>query len=59
MFASGKSPVEVHPEILDILLLRMVDVVYVDWGAGAGMKEYRRFFPFQNFLCNYGSWLMF
>jgi hypothetical protein len=34
VFASGKSPVEVQPEILDILLLRKVYAVYVDWRAG-------------------------
>jgi hypothetical protein len=30
-FAPGKSPVEVQPEILDILL-RKVYTVYMDWG---------------------------
>jgi hypothetical protein len=34
VFAPGKSPVEVQPEILDIFLLRKVYVVYVDWRAG-------------------------
>jgi hypothetical protein len=32
VFAPGKSPVEVQPKILDILL-REVYVVYVDWEA--------------------------
>jgi hypothetical protein len=34
VFAPGKSPVEVQPEILDIFLLRKVYVVCVDWPAG-------------------------
>jgi hypothetical protein len=33
VFALGKSPVEVQPEILDIILLRKVYVVYMDWQA--------------------------
>jgi hypothetical protein len=35
VFAPGKSPVEVQPEILDVFLLRKVYIIYVDWG-GAG-----------------------
>jgi hypothetical protein len=34
VFAPGKSPVEMQPEILDIFLLRKVYAVYVDWWAG-------------------------
>jgi hypothetical protein len=34
VFAPGKSPVEMQLEILDILLLRKVYAVYVDWRAG-------------------------
>jgi hypothetical protein len=34
VFAPGKSPVKVQPEILAIFLLRKVYVVYVDWWAG-------------------------
>jgi hypothetical protein len=34
VFAPGKSPVEVHPEILDIFLLRKLYAVYTDWRAG-------------------------
>jgi hypothetical protein len=34
VFAPGKSLVEMQPEILDILLLRKVYVLYVDWRAG-------------------------
>jgi hypothetical protein len=33
VFVPGKFPVEVQPEILDILL-RKVYAVYVDWRAG-------------------------
>jgi hypothetical protein len=34
VFVPGKSPVEMQPEILDILL-RKVYAVYVDWRAGS------------------------
>jgi hypothetical protein len=34
VFAPGKSPVEVQPEILDVILLRKVYIVYVVWQAG-------------------------
>jgi hypothetical protein len=34
VFAPSKSPVEVQPEILDVLLLRKVYAVCVDWRAG-------------------------
>jgi hypothetical protein len=34
VFAPGKSPVEVQPEILDVFLLRKVHIVYMDWWAG-------------------------
>jgi hypothetical protein len=34
VFAPGKSPVEVQPKILDILLLRKVYIVYMDWRPG-------------------------
>jgi hypothetical protein len=34
VFAPGKSPVEVQPEILDVFLLRKVYAVYMDWRAG-------------------------
>jgi hypothetical protein len=34
VFMPSKSPVEVQTEILEIILLRKVDVVYVDWRAG-------------------------
>jgi hypothetical protein len=35
MFPSGKSPVEVQIKILDIILLRKLYAVYLDWGAGS------------------------
>jgi hypothetical protein len=31
VFAPGKSPVEVQPEMFDIMLMRKVYLVYVDW----------------------------
>jgi hypothetical protein len=34
VFALGKSPVEVQPEILDAFLLRKVYAVHVDWRPG-------------------------
>jgi hypothetical protein len=34
VFAPGMSPVEVQPEILDILFLRKLYVVYMDWEGG-------------------------
>jgi hypothetical protein len=34
IFAPGKSPVEVQPEILNISLLRKIYDVYVDWREG-------------------------
>jgi hypothetical protein len=34
VFASGKSPVELHTEIPDIFLLSKVYIVYVDWWTG-------------------------
>jgi hypothetical protein len=37
-FAPGKSPVEMQPDILDILL-RKVYAVYVDWRAGSSCGE--------------------
>jgi hypothetical protein len=39
VFAPGKSPVEVQPEILDIILLRKMYVVYVDWRGGFFLCE--------------------
>jgi hypothetical protein len=33
IFEPGNSPVEVQPEILDIILLKEVYVAYVDWRA--------------------------
>jgi hypothetical protein len=33
----GKSPVEVQPEILDIILLRKVYVIYMDWWVGLSL----------------------
>jgi hypothetical protein len=32
VFVPGKSPVEVQPEILDILFSRELYIVYLDWG---------------------------
>jgi hypothetical protein len=34
LFGPGKSPVEVQPETLDIILLRKVYIVYMNWRAG-------------------------
>jgi hypothetical protein len=34
VFVPGKSPVEVQPEILYIILLRKVYVLYMDWWGG-------------------------
>jgi hypothetical protein len=35
VYAPGKSPVQVQPEILSIFLLRNVYIVYVNWRAGS------------------------
>jgi hypothetical protein len=39
VFAPGKSHIEVHPEILDIFLLRKVYVVYVAWQTGSSLCD--------------------
>jgi hypothetical protein len=33
VFVSGKSPVKVHPEILDIFFLGELHIIYMDLGA--------------------------
>jgi hypothetical protein len=38
VFALGKSPVKVQPEILDIIILRELNVIYVDWRGDVSLR---------------------